>query len=319
MDIIELLKSNLNILLVIIPPLLLTIWKIISKTKFFIKLRTEAHNYYLLGIERKFLILSIIFVVVGIGLFAFSIYSYSFPHPTVEAHTFYPINLIGLGNERVFDSIMDKDAILINRNQQFWWVRGWNENTKLKKIKLYYYTPGHTVLKIPFLVNKTDYIINETTPSPLVIEDISLYYPKNTNYGMYFKNLGDAPFYLFSIETEEESQQSNEGLFLILGVYSLLPAYFLYKRDKKRKAIEKPLDLLKKDAKLADKIEYIQIELETCRNMLKYLEVLKEKGELSEKCYADRKSYFENYLKELNDEKDGIDSEIEDIKSNFNK
>ena len=53
--------------------------------------------------------------------------------------------------------------------------------------------------------------------------------------------------------------------------------------------------------------------------MLKYLKVLKEKGELSEKCYADRKSYFENYLMELNDEKDGIDSEIEDIKSNFNK
>jgi hypothetical protein len=315
MDIIEFLKSNSTILLAIIPPILLSLWKIISKTKFYNKLRAEAHNYYLLGRDRKFLILSIIFVIIGIGLFAFYIYSSSFPHQTVETYTFYPVNLIGSGNERVLESIFDNDAILINRNQQFWWIRGWNENMKLKTIKLHYYTPGSTVLKVD-LVNTT-YIINETTPSPLVIKDISLYYPPNINYGLHLKNLGNAPFYLFSIETEEESQQSNQIGYLIFGIYSLIPAYAFYKKDKGRKAVKKPMDLLYKDAKLADKIEYIQIELENCRNMLKYLEVLKEKGELSEKGYVDRRSHFENHLEELNHEKDEINSEIEDIKRNF--
>jgi hypothetical protein len=320
MDIVELLKSNLQLflqILVALPAILIALWKIISKTEYFIKLRTEVRKYYLLGKERKFLILSRIFLVVGIVLIAFFIIYYIHPPQSIQTnnYVYYPMNLVG-GGGGVFNVVSGMDAVLIDRNQIFHWARIWNEYFKPKDIILTYSTQG-TVIRIGGLNNDIALDYGVSGNSTLYIQAISI--PYN---GITITNIGNAPFYLFSIkETEEDTQQSNEGIFLVFGFYSLLIAYFLNKRHKedKRRTPEKPFDLLIKDAKLADKIEYIQIESENCENMLNYLEVLKQQGKLSEKYYVERKSYFENYRKELSDEKGTISSEIEEIKSRFNK
>lgn len=320
MDIVSLegLSGIIPIILTIIG-LLVASWEKISKTKFFIKVRTEAHNYYLLGRERKFLIVSFLCAVIAISSITIGTYSYFFiPHQNNEVYFNYrPINLIGSANVAVLNVVFGREAILIDKNQIFVWGRGWNENTKLKKITLNYSTQG-TVVRILGLSNQTDYSLNGN--SALNIGDISINYSKGVTYGMSITNIGDAPFYLFGIETEEEYPQP-ESLQRILpffiGIYGLIFMYFFYKKDKNRKATAKPLDLLYEDAKYADKIKNIEIELETYQNMLKYLEVLKQKNEVSEMYYINKKNLFEDYLKKLNDEKDTIESEIEDIKKSL--
>ncbi|MCK4797780.1 MAG: hypothetical protein KAT05_10375 [Spirochaetes bacterium] len=304
----------LSIVLIILSiiPIFFSVSEKIFKIKIFQKIKVEILKFYLLGIEHKFLIGVVIFAIISFGLFSYTIYSYYSPSQTVDMHVYYPIDFIGISRGEVFDVIYNNQSILININQNFVWAKGWNENTRLKKIKLYYLTPG-TDISINLLDSNNIYTVSGN--SVLTIEDFSLNYVKNINYGMSIQNVGNNPFYLFKIETEEETIQPRNQLLVpfMLGIYSLFPLTFFYKKYKNKRVIFKPFDLLKKDAKYADRIQDIEMELKNNQDLLKYLEILNHKNELSQNYYINKKEYLNDNLKELNEEMNEIKSEIEEI------
>lgn len=270
-------------------------------------------------IENKFLIGSIISGAIALFLIIF--YVYSIFSPTIIPHTFYPQDILqtGEGQGRIFDYAFNKTAILIENGQYFWWAKAWNANAKLKRMELDYYAPNGTQIRVDsiyYTIGK--YWLNGK--STLAIENLSLTYQNNVNYGMRIINDGESPVYLFSVKTEEEQIPILQNVpFLLIGYIFIFPFAYFYKKHKNRTITITPLDKLYKEARLADRIKNVKLELKNYQSSLRYLEELNFRKELSPDFYLKKKEYFEEVIDKLTKEKNNVDSEINDILNSRNE
>jgi len=296
----------------------------LSQTKFYKKIELKASIYYLWGIKRKFLIFSIIFFITAVSLLSIFIYQIINPMPSVQSETISPIDFIDEGQSGIFDfSESGKVFLKIDKTQNFVWKRGWNENKKLKRISIDYTTSG-TQIVIGLGSNFTPYSLNKTSgTSTLEIENILIQYEENTIYYLGIINMGENSFNLLDIKIEEEISKPQETsiILFLLSYIALIFSINLFKKHKKiwNKEKNPPPDLLKKEAKYADRITNIELELELYQNMLKYLENLNSKGEVSENFYLDKRTHYEDNIIKISNEKETIISEIEDIIRKFKK
>ncbi len=257
----------LNILNIILGILSITVTfifafkKKILESKIYKNIISKINFYYLWSIERKFLIGSLIFFLISIFFLTLFVYANIFPTQGWRSFNNGPSDFIGFGQGEILNHISNQSALLINKDQEFIWKRGWNENTKLRRLDLNYSTPGTKIILHLGGVTENSYELNGT--SKLVIDNISLPYEKYRSYYLGITNIGEAPLYIYNIGTEEDIITTTEKtmpIFLI-GYIFLFPSYFLYKQHKKIKQTKiKSIDLLYKDAKLADKIKDIEMD-----------------------------------------------------------
>lgn len=297
-------------------PIILKFKEKISQTKFYKKIESKVSIYYSWGSKRKFLIFGFILLITGVSIFSISIYQIKYPSPTVQSETITPKDFIEEGRGGIFGISEPGDMFLvIEKNQTLLWKRGWTENKKLKSITIDYTTSG-TQIVTALGSNLTSYSLNRTSGiSTLKIENFSIDYEKNKAYYMGIINAGESSFNLFNIKTEEEVS-SPQGSSIILILFSYILIIFSFNLFKKHKTIwreEKtlPLDLLKKEAAYADRIGNIEMELELHQNMLKNLEDLNLKGDVSTNFYQNKKNHYEENIQKLINEKNTIVSEIE--------
>lgn len=296
----------------------------ISKTRFYKKIKSKTSTYYIWGNKRKFLIFGAILLITSVSIFSISIYQIISPSPTVQNVTVSPVDFIE--EERGGISGINDSGVLfltIDEGQNFLWKRGWGENKKLKKLKIDYATSG-TQIMIGMGSTFTSYSLNKTEViATLEVDTFSIPYKKNEIYYMIIINTGENPFDLFNIKIEEEvSKTQDSSVILFLFGYILLTvSVFLMRKHKKIWRTEKtpPPDLLRKEAKYADRIENIEMELEVHQNMLKNLEDLNLKGDASTNFYRTKKKHYKENVHKLMDEKKVITSEIEGILEKFKR
>jgi len=207
----------------------------------------------------------------------------------------------------------DNTTILIDKGQSFLWARGWSMNAKLKRMELSYYAPNETQIRVNLIYTIGQYQLNGK--STLQIENISQTYQENVNYIMHIVNIGESPVYLFSIKTEEEQKPTQEQMipYILVGYLFIIPFAHFYKKHKNRNIAITPLDELYIEAKLADRIKNIEIELQNYQKTLKFLEELNLRRELSPNFYSQKKEYLEEVIDKLTTEKNNVESEINDI------
>ncbi len=296
----------------------------ISQTKTYKKVASKVGIYYLRGIKRKFLITTVVFAFIGISLISISIYQIKYPLPTVQNNTIYPKDFIDEGRGGFFEISEAGDMLLaINKNQIFLWKRGWNENKKLRKIQFEYSTLGTQII-IGLGSNQTSYKLDRTSgTSKLESENILIPYEKNRVYYVSIVNVGESPFYLLSITTEEEVlvPEDRTVIQLFVGYILFMFSLIFFKKHKNIIKDEQTpsLDLLKTEAKYADRVENIEMELELYQNMLKELEELNLKNDLSPNFYKTKKNHYEENIHKLTEEKNTIAIEIKDILGKFKK
>lgn len=325
-DWIKTVSAILTIVSVIITlfPIILKYKEKLSKTIFYKKIESKASIYYLWGSKRKFLIFGVIFLITGVSIFSISMYQIRYPSPTVQSETVSPKDFIEEGRGGIFSISESGDLFLtIDKAQNLLWKRGWNENKRLKRIKIDYTTSG-TQIMIGLGSNLTSYSLNKTSAtSTLEIENFSIPYEQNKAYYMGIINVGENSFNLFNIKIEEEVSKPQDSAIIMVLISYILVVFSFYS-FKKHKTIWKqekipPPDLLNKEAKYADRVKNIEFELELHQNMLKNLEDLNLKGDISTNFYQNKKNHFEENIHKLINEKNTIASEIEGILRKFNK
>ena len=306
-------------------PIILKFREKISKTKFYKKIESKACIYYLWGTKRKFLIFGVILLIIGIPICFISINQIKYPSPTVHSETIYPNDFIEEGRGGIVGVLESGDMFLrIDKGQSFLWKRGWNENKKLKRIKIDYTTSGTRIVIVPDSNLTSYYSLNRTSgTSTLEIENFLIHYEKNKAYYMSITNVGENSFDLFNIKTEEEISKPRDSsiILLLFGYILIIYAYTLFKKHKKKGKEEKipHIDLLKKEAKYADRVENIEMELELHQKLLEKLEDLNSKGDISINFYQNKKNHYGRNIYKLINEKNIIASEIEDILRKFKK
>lgn len=306
--------TDFVVLIPIIVTVIILLRKKIYELPFYKKVRSIISIYYLRIIDNKFLIGSILSAVIAVILIISAIIS--FYSPTNISHTFYSQEIIqtNVGQGRILDYAFDNTTILINKGQLLWWAKGWDDNAKLKSIELDYYAPNETQIRVktPFQYIGI-YLLNGK--STLLLDNISLSYQENSRYGLSIINIGEAPVYLFSIKTEEEQKPILQiGLSFLFGYIFLLLVGSLYEKHKNRNITITPLDELYKEAKLADRIKNLKMELENYYRSLRYLEELNIRKQLSPDFYSKKKEYFMEVKDKLTKEKNDVESEINELK-----
>ncbi len=186
-------------------------------------------------------------------------------------------------------------------------------------MNLSYYAPNETQIRVNLIYTIGEYRLKGK--STLQIENISQPYQENVNYGMAIVNFGESPVYLFSITTEEEQKTTPQqsGQYILVGYLLLVPFGYFLNKHKNRNITITPLDELYKEAKLADRIKNVEMELGNYQNMLKSLEELNLRKELSPNYYSQKKEYFEEVVDKLTKEKNNVESEINDILNSINE
>lgn len=288
-----------------------------SNTEIYKKYSPIIKIYYLFLIERKVKIGAIVCGFITLVLFIIIIYNYFNSMQNINTYSYHPADFIINGQAGFMDIVFGKNALLIDKGKVFAWRKGWSENTKLKRINLQYFTSGTKIEIYLGMEPPTSYLLNGS--SNLMVENISLPYDKYPSYGMSIVNIGDGPLYILEIETQEELPKTVDSTEILIMSIFLLITIILYNKLQDRDNINKPIDLLYEEAKLADKIKNIQIELESYQSMLNLIEKLHLENELSPKFYLEKKGYCDENMRQLNEEKNKIESEIEDIFNEFKK
>lgn len=295
--------------------------KKLYKSDFYKKVNSKIGIYHLKIIENKFLIGSVISATIAFILIIFALLSLFYLPPTIVSHTYYPQDFIqtGIGQGRILDYAFNNTAILVDKDQYFNWIKGWGVYAKLKRMELSYYAPYETKIRVNLINTIGVYPLNGKSTLP--IENISLPYRENVIYGMSIVNIGETPVYLFSIKTEEEQKPTIQQMtpIILIGYIFLFPFGYFLKKHRNRNITITPLDELYKDAKLADRIKNIEMELENYQNMLRYIEELNLRKELSPNYYLKKKEYYEEVVDKLTKEKNNVESEINDILNSINE
>lgn len=306
-------------------PAIVKFWNKISKTILYKKIESKTSLYYTWGDKRKFLIIGIMLLIIGISIFSISIYQIIYPSPTVQTVTVYPYDFIDEGRGGLFDINSDSKIMFlkIDKAQGFMWKRGWSENNKLKRIKIDYTTSG-TQINIVLGSNLTPYSLGATAGiSTLEVDNFLIPYEENKKYYMSIINSGDNSFNLLDIKVEEEvskPQDSSVILFLFSYILMIFSIRLIMKHKNMRKEDTRiPLDLLRKEAAYADRIENVEMELEVHQNILHDLEELNLKGDVSTNFYQIKKKHYGENINKLIDEKKRVILEIEGILKHFER
>lgn len=314
--------SIVSILLTLTVTYIVFLKKKLSETKLYKNVRDNVKRYYLQVMERKFYMVGLMLFFIGVVFALVFLYSIYNPPHSSNSYTYYSHNFIQPGQIGVLDLIppnnnVVSEGILINKGQEFIWKRGWSENTKLKRFDLNYYTRGTEITINIGGIKELSYPLNGT--ETLKIENISLPYETNKIYFLVIKNIGNAPFYVLSMGTDEEHIATLQEIipYALFAYISILLSIPFFIKHKNRTATTK-VDLFK-EAKLADRIKNIELELECNRNMLKSLEELNLKGDLSPNIYSVKKESCEENINLLFKEKEAIALENVNIFTKFNK